>query len=724
MKREKERLEQLRNMPYEEYLLTPEWQGTRKVALKRALNRCQVCNAENVDAYHRTYDTRGCEQESDVIVLCGSCSDLFRQRRKGAERDALEPMDEEEETYPDLPLKHKLAVFGGSAALATLGLEVFLHAPLPAEIAALVGAFILAKQSPAIYNQMKEHLPEPAVALLAKIAERKREEQGEREWTTWDRLLGRHMKEQSQGRQQEKTLPAEDLAGSAPSPLDPIFPRYRDDETLRIGQAIDKQALAKLAAAHQERKPLPKVEGRRFEPHIDALYGRGMIIAAAQGSGKSMLLGLLIEQAGACDSPVIIFDHKGEYAPIAELKYLGGLIAGGEVARKKAAKLGAPYCALTTDNAFEFVEGVFARRQQAVVMLPSYGNSWLARAEIVAAVGQALMDYASWQREEEKLLLPCLVVLDEAQLYIPENIRLLPPEARENTKVLGSLSNAFFSLVSNGRSNGFTMCFATQSLTYIGKWAIKSCQIKILMRHVEHNDLSTCEDILGPKAIAKRDDLETMPPGVGVVFNLTPKPMIVQFDTRESRDESETPGVERLRATSAPVTRAPKSKNQGLSFQQIMALYDRGQLDAAQLYLLVSQASKLNTDELEEELLVLQGTGTPYLRVVAHDVSRNVVPERAKIAAFARSDVTRNDRNGDLEAALENGGSPQKEPAPVGTVELPTGWTEKKLAMLPGFYRVLKNLDKALEASEISVSQRNRDFGRAHLRKLGLWKEA
>jgi len=38
------RLEELKTMPYMEYLQTPEWAETRKRALKKAGYRCQICN--------------------------------------------------------------------------------------------------------------------------------------------------------------------------------------------------------------------------------------------------------------------------------------------------------------------------------------------------------------------------------------------------------------------------------------------------------------------------------------------------------------------------------------------------------------------------------------------------------------------------------------------------------------------------------------------------------
>lgn len=69
------RLATLRDMPYQEYLQTDEWKDTRRRALKRARFACQVCNVKNTElhVHHRTYDNLGCEENTDLIVLCKRC---------------------------------------------------------------------------------------------------------------------------------------------------------------------------------------------------------------------------------------------------------------------------------------------------------------------------------------------------------------------------------------------------------------------------------------------------------------------------------------------------------------------------------------------------------------------------------------------------------------------------------------------------------------------------
>lgn len=81
------RLEELRWMPYREYLQTPEWQYRRAMALRRAWFRCQVCNAKGVElnTHHRTYERRGQEHDRDLIVLCRNCHETFHREGRLAE---------------------------------------------------------------------------------------------------------------------------------------------------------------------------------------------------------------------------------------------------------------------------------------------------------------------------------------------------------------------------------------------------------------------------------------------------------------------------------------------------------------------------------------------------------------------------------------------------------------------------------------------------------------
>jgi len=75
-----ERLQELRQMPYKDYLKTDEWRRRRFLALSIAGEHCQVCNAPGpgLQVHHRRYDHIGEERPvRDLTVLCERCHELF-----------------------------------------------------------------------------------------------------------------------------------------------------------------------------------------------------------------------------------------------------------------------------------------------------------------------------------------------------------------------------------------------------------------------------------------------------------------------------------------------------------------------------------------------------------------------------------------------------------------------------------------------------------------------
>lgn len=71
---------ELRSMPYADYLKTAHWQRIRCWALRKAFQRCQVCNGKGLlDVHHRTYERRGRERLADVTVLCRECHTLYHK---------------------------------------------------------------------------------------------------------------------------------------------------------------------------------------------------------------------------------------------------------------------------------------------------------------------------------------------------------------------------------------------------------------------------------------------------------------------------------------------------------------------------------------------------------------------------------------------------------------------------------------------------------------------
>lgn len=79
----KARLQELHTMPYRDYLLTPEWQATRKRILERDEYRCQICNSPHrLNVHHRDYSRRGYENDTDLTTLCQGCHQVFHENSR------------------------------------------------------------------------------------------------------------------------------------------------------------------------------------------------------------------------------------------------------------------------------------------------------------------------------------------------------------------------------------------------------------------------------------------------------------------------------------------------------------------------------------------------------------------------------------------------------------------------------------------------------------------
>ena len=61
-------------MNYKLYLKSDEWKRTRRWALDRAGNKCQLCKSDKqLNVHHNDYSRLGKEEPQDIIVLCEAC---------------------------------------------------------------------------------------------------------------------------------------------------------------------------------------------------------------------------------------------------------------------------------------------------------------------------------------------------------------------------------------------------------------------------------------------------------------------------------------------------------------------------------------------------------------------------------------------------------------------------------------------------------------------------
>lgn len=75
--------EELRSMPYQEFLQTEYWGIVRLLVFERHEYCCALCGAEGaLHAHHRTYEHHGMEHEhlEDLTALCADCHGRFHNK--------------------------------------------------------------------------------------------------------------------------------------------------------------------------------------------------------------------------------------------------------------------------------------------------------------------------------------------------------------------------------------------------------------------------------------------------------------------------------------------------------------------------------------------------------------------------------------------------------------------------------------------------------------------
>lgn len=75
--------EYIKDMPYDDFLLTPYWKAIAEKVRYRAKHKCQLCNGtEGLSVHHSTYEHHGDELNhlEDLICLCRDCHEKFHER--------------------------------------------------------------------------------------------------------------------------------------------------------------------------------------------------------------------------------------------------------------------------------------------------------------------------------------------------------------------------------------------------------------------------------------------------------------------------------------------------------------------------------------------------------------------------------------------------------------------------------------------------------------------
>jgi hypothetical protein len=307
-KENQDRLDFLRSLPYADYLLTPEWEATRKQALTRVSHRCQICMSddESVEVYHKTTEHLGAERERDLMVLCSACHGVLSRAGKLVERQA---------PLPHFSLAERLRI-AGPTALIGVGLPTLLHAPLPAELAGVGLAVYLFMKFPHVYTGLRESLPEPVMDALDGLIRRKEERKAAGEWSVGDRLLGRHLTAQERMDTQEEAMVPEAEEPAGEEAIQPPPEAVDDAPTLTMPRAPRFREMAHLLTNTSELILCYTTTGPVYGTIRDLL---SMAVVGKPGRGKTTALMYYATILLAAGAEIHVWDPHGSLSELCDM---------------------------------------------------------------------------------------------------------------------------------------------------------------------------------------------------------------------------------------------------------------------------------------------------------------------------------------------------------------------------------------------------------------------
>ena len=280
-------------------------------------------------------------------------------------------------------------------------------------------------------------------------------------------------------------------------------------------------------------EPNPLYIADRFQPNVSSILGAMMLLIGLRRSGKSNLLAVLVEELGRYAVPMVLFDTEDEYSGLINKKYLPrGYHVGSAELQQESPHLD-NYIALDIENAYAFGQAILDGGLQVVINL----RSWMDEdaALIMSEVIEGLNAWEQDRQGEERI--PCMVFLDEAQKWLPQNTG--DKYVSKETQTL--LHHAFFDiLVARGGKRGFGLVVAAQRYSQLNKNVLQSLW-KFLFLQTEEIDLSRYEKLGIP-----REEVSTLRQGECFIFS----PAIIGLKTmirkRYSPHQGNTPGLDNL----------------------------------------------------------------------------------------------------------------------------------------------------------------------------------
>lgn len=267
-------------------------------------------------------------------------------------------------------------------------------------------------------------------------------------------------------------------------------------------------------------------------PPIDMVLGRAVLFLGMRGSGKSNALARFLEQVCRFPIPALIGDYEEDYLTLPDV--LSRCLVAGSPSWDGQYRCD-KYWKVTSKTAQELGYAVLEYGVQVILQIGSYATLEES-AEIMTGAIRGMFKWAEEQDPRKRV--PCLICLDEAQHFLPQNSQVSNIKEEQANELL----KAFMDVNARGRKRGLTPVIATQRPAQIRKEVIGGSEIYFLMKQTMARDLVAYEELLGRENI-NRQMVASFEKGEGLVYE-GGEISRIRFLERQSEHKSNTPGLE------------------------------------------------------------------------------------------------------------------------------------------------------------------------------------
>lgn len=262
---------------------------------------------------------------------------------------------------------------------------------------------------------------------------------------------------------------------------------------------------------------------------IDDIAGKAIFVCGIRRSGKTTLGVRIAEQLGRFDIPMFIPDLKGDWLSCAKTLPNAIILGQGEATEKNAKAHGYAICE----------EGI-----QIILDITTYDDM----NEVAVVIANVIDGIFLWERKHPQDRHLCAVFLDEAQSFLPQDVKdsiISDPEARD------AMQNAYMRALAIGGSLGLFPVILTQRIAQTSNKVIGQPELMFLFKQTLDNDLKRYQNFTR----ISTDQVRALKQGQGIFVDIEGKSSIHKFHKRTSSDAmSATPRYKPVSSKGKPAT--------------------------------------------------------------------------------------------------------------------------------------------------------------------------